>query len=131
MMDRRTFLKGLTLTSVGLVPLVVFPVKAGEIEPTPLRPLKSLGYLAINFHNKPDVLFPIDETWMCLEKTNYGVAMMLRQVEFTAADECVIVGVSLLTVGGELIRRTAMRRELYLLPCDSAHIAYRLDANFA
>lgn len=130
-MSRRDFLKGMILGATGLlVPAISYPVEPKSIIPTPSRPLDTLGYLRIEFYSGESVLFIVDESWVAMRRTPRGFAIEFRSIDYCTDRERIVVGASILTVGGDVIRQCKMDREIYLAPTDTIHLTVAFYADF-
>lgn len=130
-MNRRDFLKGMMVSATGLlVPAISYPVDPKAIIPTQSRPMNSLGYIRLHFFEGDDVQFIVDESWVSIERTLGGFSISFRSVQYQADRNCVITDVSVLSVGGDVIRSMKTQREIYLGPEDTANLSICLYVDF-
>jgi len=129
-MIRRNFLKGMTLVAGVVSPKVSWPIEPKSIVPTYQRPLDSLGYIRVEFFDGEEELFEVDESWIKIERIPLGFSVSFREVEYTADRKCVITSASVLTVGGDVIRKSKLECEIYMAPGDRAHLSINFYATF-
>ena len=130
-LNRRELLKGLTLAATGLlVPKISYPVEAKSIVPTYQRGMDGLGYIRLEFFDGEEVLFEVDESWVAITGTPRGFSLRFREVEYTSNRKCVVTSATVMTIGGDVIRKLKLQREIYMGFGDTARLSIEFNADF-